>query len=980
MFIKRTGRLAAYCLIGGAIVVAASPSYGAEEAAAKTKRHIEDVVVTAERQESTVSDTSISISAFTAETLTNLGIRNAEDLQNMIPAAVIQPYDMAVRGVGRNFRNLGGDPGVATYQNGVYSEDFGIASSEGGLFDIERVEVLRGPQGTLYGRNAIGGAVNFINKKPSDTYYGLARVIAGNNGLGELYGVVSGPIIKGLIDARATGTKRVRGGYVKDLGRGSNLDNFGDENYTLALLITPFDNFTWYIRGNERSLARHFGAADAAGILQLEEDRGSRTRDTTTFALGYRAVNPNIACANAVTRTPTVAGTGIVGGIGCTVPGLPTFSFTSPFDGSTVTAQRPVAGVDFQRGSGTSNFPNLAYGANPAHQKLIGFKNLKGGDEEAATNGLNHEGFDHQAGTSEMTYEFNDTLRAKYIFGYSSFFYDRTTDTDLTDSQVFDRQFYVTQEAEYASNELQLFWDPTPSFSMTSGLFAYKGLITQRGNFFNSLCTLGQPCTSRYQNPAFGTKAAPIPYGAVIPGLAFLDGLPQQTVTSAKAAGIAALAGGSTPGCLGPIFSSKGAPGRSNLCFGKWSGTDGYHVVHEGPTPAVDLQYQTRSVRHSAAAYTQGEYHFNEHFSLTLGLRWADDKLFGEENLFFYSEDTIVPLGFAATGGASSLGGLNQALGYLSADGKTINDPQRLLVNGVPVSLGLWRQLKRDDAAVTYRVNLDWTPTDNHLIYFSQTRGNRAGGFNLVFFSALDNFKPETLTSYELGYKGTLLDGTLQVNAAAYYYDYKNVETFGSGPSAFNPAALSVQVFSVPKAHMIGLDLDADWLATEQLTVSVNFSDTKSEYDSNFVVNDFSDPTRPPSLFDARSVPIQLKGKQLLQVPERKYGGQVQYALDFADRGKVLLIANYSWISKVYFTAFQSKADAAPAYARTDIRALWTSPSTTWKASAYVSNVFDEIGLRQIDHYGGGEASNFRRSGAGTNPRQIGVEVSYEYK
>ena len=146
-------------------------------------RRIEEVVITAERQESTISDTSISISAFTSETLQNLGIRNAEDLQNMIPAAVIQPYDMAVRGVGRNFRNLGGDPGIATYQNGVYSEDFGIASSEGGLFDIERVEVLRGPQGTLYGRNAIGGAVNFINSKPTEEFEGLARVIAGNNGL-----------------------------------------------------------------------------------------------------------------------------------------------------------------------------------------------------------------------------------------------------------------------------------------------------------------------------------------------------------------------------------------------------------------------------------------------------------------------------------------------------------------------------------------------------------------------------------------------------------------------------------------------------------------------------------------------------------------------------------------------------------------------------------------------------------------------------
>ena len=73
-------------------------------AAASDRRQIEEVVVTAERKESTVSDTSISITAFTGQMLEDFGIRNQEDLQKFIPAAVIEPYDMAIRGVGRNFR------------------------------------------------------------------------------------------------------------------------------------------------------------------------------------------------------------------------------------------------------------------------------------------------------------------------------------------------------------------------------------------------------------------------------------------------------------------------------------------------------------------------------------------------------------------------------------------------------------------------------------------------------------------------------------------------------------------------------------------------------------------------------------------------------------------------------------------------------------------------------------------------------------
>ena len=111
-------------------------------------RQIEEVIVTAERQEASIQDTSISITAFTGDFIDDFGIRNQEDLQNFVPATTIQPYDATVRGVGRNFRALGGDPGVATYMNGVYSEDLLTATGQT-FWDVERIEVLRGPQGIL---------------------------------------------------------------------------------------------------------------------------------------------------------------------------------------------------------------------------------------------------------------------------------------------------------------------------------------------------------------------------------------------------------------------------------------------------------------------------------------------------------------------------------------------------------------------------------------------------------------------------------------------------------------------------------------------------------------------------------------------------------------------------------------------------------------------------------------------------------------
>ncbi len=103
-----------------------------EEDEASSGRQIEDVVVYGERIQSTVSDTSISITAMSEEFLMDMGIQGPNEMVNFIPATTRTSWDIKIRGIGRNFRGLGGDPGVGTYYNGAYSPDFGIASTEGG--------------------------------------------------------------------------------------------------------------------------------------------------------------------------------------------------------------------------------------------------------------------------------------------------------------------------------------------------------------------------------------------------------------------------------------------------------------------------------------------------------------------------------------------------------------------------------------------------------------------------------------------------------------------------------------------------------------------------------------------------------------------------------------------------------------------------------------------------------------------------------
>ncbi|MBM4206312.1 MAG: TonB-dependent receptor [Gammaproteobacteria bacterium] len=968
-----------------ALMLPAATFVGSQAMAAEEgRRQIEEVIVTAERRESTVSDTSMSITAFTGEFIEDFGIRNQEDLQNLIPAAVIEPYDMAVRGVGRNFRSLGGDPGIATYLNGVYSEDFGIASTEGGLFDIERIEVLRGPQGTLYGRNAIGGAINFINKLPADEFEGEARVVVGDYDLLETYGVVSIPVIKDVLSARVTGVKRAREGYYHDLSGNPDPGNYGDENYALSLRFTPTENLEFNVRGNERSYARRMAGADAAGVTNLTE-AGGRTRDTSTYVFGFRAVNPNNVCPNAFTRTAPVAVAGIIGGVGCAVAGRQIFNFNHPVTGAPVAAQRVVPGHD-KTTIGTTNSPNLAFGAIQERQVLTGLKDLDSSDLKTDTNGQQDEFFDHQAVSFDANWTISDQFSLKYIFGYTDYFYDRTSDVDLTSNKTYDNTFYVSQETEYISHELQAFIDPTEDFSVTMGVFAYDAKISQRGDYYDYNCTGNVNCASRYANDGPYNTIGGI-LNSFAPGagngIIGFGTLPKVGLFSARLAKDGVDAGGALPGnCLsGPAIAAQDQ--LDIYCFGSWKGDKGDRIQHGPSTIGTNLEYQTRSERYAYAAYGQAVYDFNEHFALTVGLRWARDSLSGAEDVFYYNEESIIPLGFGpggngcATGTCTSdLGLFNQLIGALGPNGEILN-PNAVMVAGLPASNSITRDLKKITNEMTWRVNLDWTPNDDDLIYLSATKGIRSGGMNLVFFSSNGTFDPEELIAYELGYKGTKFDGAMQINAAIYNYDYENVHTFVLGRSF--AGGYATNVVPVPKGNMKGFEGDILWLATEAFTIGANLSITKSKYESDIFSINPIDENAPESIFDAFSTPKSLKGNQMIRVPEIKYGAFAQYTHQLGDNGKMEYLVNYSWIDRVYFTVFEDKNHSAPSYDRVDFRASWRSASEQWMVAAFVNNVFDKIGVRQIDQYQANETTNYRRTGALTDPRLWGLEVRYKF-
>ncbi|WP_195763455.1 TonB-dependent receptor [Duganella guangzhouensis] len=158
------------------IIAALIASVVAQQAIAQQKNdEIPEVVVTAQKRSESASRTPLALTAMTAEDLTNRGISNASDLTNVTPNVQIGTADggntnIYIRGIGSNNTTEAGDPAAAFHLDGVYLARPDEARAA--FFDISRVEVLRGPQGTLYGRNATAGAVNVITAKPEDTFGG----------------------------------------------------------------------------------------------------------------------------------------------------------------------------------------------------------------------------------------------------------------------------------------------------------------------------------------------------------------------------------------------------------------------------------------------------------------------------------------------------------------------------------------------------------------------------------------------------------------------------------------------------------------------------------------------------------------------------------------------------------------------------------------------------------------------------------------
>ena len=237
---------------------------------------IEEIVVTAQKREENLQDTPIAITVFTEESLEGRMINDISKLADFTPNVIFDTTTpisglsngaaVFIRGVGQLDFGLTTDPGVGTYIDGVYS-----SRAVGGVLDvvdIERIEILRGSQGTLFGRNTIGGAINITTKRPAETFGGMVEATFGEFERTDFKGSVDIPIAEKFLTKFAFSSKN-RNGFVDRISVG---DKLGDEDRQSArgsFLLQASDDIELYATLDYTKIDEQSAGSVMVGITEF---------------------------------------------------------------------------------------------------------------------------------------------------------------------------------------------------------------------------------------------------------------------------------------------------------------------------------------------------------------------------------------------------------------------------------------------------------------------------------------------------------------------------------------------------------------------------------------------------------------------------------------------------------------------------------------------------------------------------------------
>ena len=896
---------------------------------------LEEILVTATRRETNLQDTSLSIRAFTAEELDLGGITNGRDLGIMVPNVVLNPGAGGAQSVFR----VRGLPGVGLYVDGVWQDPFGFQQTN--FIEMERIEVVRGPQGTLFGRNTNGGAVVMTTRKPGDEFGARAKLDVGDFDRRDLQLAVDLPLTDTL-KTKFLGATFQNDGFLEGLTTPWDFGAQDDTVLRLDVLWEPTDAFSLRVTHNDEQKR-----GTDPRVHRMTRYDNSKVYAYNILLGGFQAEAnaaclANVAACQALNQTfPTSP-----------APGAPTF--TSSFGSAAGWAAPPQIGVGtrytgtaptaYNPATHTTNYPNTFPVPPTSNYRtaLIPDRSFGPGQvgkwqtkSDSMEDGITA---DLQYTTLTATWDIRDNLRFEAILSEWQQEQGQVIDFDGTEfvlttndtAQVRDNQ---TMEFHLSGSALD------DRIRWIGGYYSLEENLRERVYLW-SMWEFAVPAAARVVNgvaipPAINTAAAEyVRQTAVLLGLNGV--IVPGSVTPANPAGVRS--GGTLLTASTTVPGAAGSAGRY-----PWNLTGG---SDDRLTEAWD---------EDSAWFGEATLGVTEKLELTVGARISDnrggDYRFQPSDAFRTPDPSMPPQGDPFAGSVTA----------------SVDDPATPSVS-------------------TYKFSAAFHATDELMVYLTYAEGFTSASRPLVRIGptavlphdcvpapiaeqALCDLPPEVIDNTEIGIRSDWLDGRLRFNATYFDSNWNGMRVPVALRNALGEKDLFFYISADGAGTARGWELETVWAATAWLTLNFGLGLIDTSYSE-------------PGLFDG--VSGNLPSAPFAYAPEESGTIGAQYEIPTAKGGRFLLVGNYGYMGDYARDAAYQRTlidengnpYLEPAYGILNARFVYEPAAGNYSVELWGKNLTDELyingGFDTRDNWG------YDFSVVGRS-REVGLGISFTF-
>ncbi len=969
--------------LGLALTLTGFPAaYSADEA--DESEVIEEIIVTGERGDIRSIDRAMTVTGFNANMIQQLGIQNTNDLEVLVPGMQIgnrsqgggkqEDGHIIMRGLANDRAvNFFQDVGVAVYIDGVYSDQsYGL--DQGAMFDVERVEVMRGPQGTTGGKAAISGAISFVTKKPTEEWDMKASAEFTDQATQQALVAFGGPIGDSNFSYRLGLSRMTGDGLIENVGSGP------DAGIPDQLIYSPqlrFTNDRWDITARYSKLTDQgtprisliIGARNSEEQFLLDNFGNPRcefdpeTQATTRTCITDENGNP-IYLINpffGLGQNPAVVDCPGFNLDGTRDPGAPVVC-----DGNDLRLAIENNAPFFQDNSQESMTLEAHYTLNDSHELIYKF-----GNRDTRQNNSSDADQTNRQGGGVCSAIHPRVLSGELVAGQT---HPRCALDGRGNGAYSDFMAAWHFTSDQDSHELSLVSDNAGPFNYTFGytfidgeepfVFSNSFNGVETGNNNNNIPVFYQ------DNSALCEANLEARHGTNLWKHARTPGSPAN-----RAAGFVRGCHGSAPADYWSDVTNAGS---------HVAGGDAYQFFYG------NVEYTSQAI------YGNAEYVLNNEWKVFGGVRYNDDHKEHNQNDFSgispvtdASGEIIYFETFAIL--------RSKQYDYRCCLQGGVTDPSTGEV--VPPDRTFQDSKRRTWKETTWNVGFEYTPSNERMWYARISKGYRPGGFRGFAQGLSEAWDAEEMINYEGGLKGLFVDGAVQLELAAYHQDFsahwtqhgrlRRPEEYGVPP---NPDRLWIGETIVLEGTTIsGIELQGAWQINNRLNLRGFYELINSKhgpYSSFYCCNPEG------SLPEASTITVtddegnelalnntgvrDFTGNQLRNSPKHKFSATLTYDVPVSAKwGSLDVLTTMSWRDKMYMDEAELDIYSVPDYTRWDLRANWISPSGTYSIAGWVTNLLDQVAVQSyVQREGNGVTAPV--TGTVTDERRIGITFNYQ--